>query len=71
MEWSIFIFWYMGLKIKLIDLYKRKVIKKLKKHNSNGVSAIKKIFLPKYGECLISHDGNSIILWKNDNQSAK
>ena len=57
-------------KIKLIDLYKRKVIKNLNNHISKGVSTIKKIFLPKYGEYLISHDGNSIILWKNDNQSA-
>ena len=53
-------------KIKLIDLKEGKIIKELNGHN-NEVVAIKKIFHPKYGECLISSEGYSIILWKNKN----
>lgn len=38
------------------------MIKKLKGHNQE-VTSIKKILHPKYGECLISHGINDIILW--------
>ena len=52
-------------KVQLIDLNRGKVIKKLNKHNNNGVRTIKKIVIPKFGEYLLSHDGRRIILWKN------
>ena len=48
--------------IKLIDLKDGKIIKELNGHNLE-VSTIQKIFHPKYGECLISHGLDSIILW--------
>ena len=51
-------------KIKLIDLNNSKIIRELSGHNQ-VVSTIKKIIHPKYGECLISHGLDSIILWKN------
>lgn len=52
-------------KIKLIDLYKGKIIKELEGHKNNVVS-IKKINHPQYGECLISQGANKdpILLWR-------
>ena len=48
--------------IKLIDLKEGKIIKELNGHYQE-VTAIQKISHPKYGECLISHGCDSIILW--------
>ena len=52
--------------IKLIDLKQEKVIKILNGHNQE-VTTIKKVFHPKYGECLITYGIDNIILWKNNN----
>ncbi len=51
--------------IKLIKLSESKIIKNLTGH-TNKVLTIKKIKLPKYGECLISQDADysQIKLWK-------
>ena len=51
--------------IKLIKLNESKIIKNLNGH-TNKVLTIKKIYLPKYGECLISQDADNsqIKLWK-------
>ena len=53
-------------RIKLLDLKSEKVIKDLIGHN-NEVITIKKIFLPKLGECLISQgiDNDQIKIWIN------
>jgi len=53
-------------KIRLVDLKNRKVIKKLVGHD-NIVSDIKKIIIPKLGECLISQGENNekIKIWEN------
>jgi WD40 repeat protein len=52
--------------IKLIELKNGKVIMSLTCHN-NYVVTIKKIYHPKYGECLISQGlkNEQIKLWKN------
>ena len=50
--------------IKLININEEKVIKELNNHYQE-VCTIKKIFHPKYGECLISHGLDTIVLWKN------
>ena len=52
--------------IKLIDLEHEKVIKILNGHHNQEVTTIKKIFHPKYGECLITYGIDNIILWKNN-----
>ena len=54
--------------IKLIDLKKKIVIKNLKFHN-NEVVSIKKIIIPKYGECLVSqgYEKEQIKIWANNN----
>ena len=54
--------------IKLIELKSGNIIKKLEGHNKDVIT-IKKIFLPKYGECLLSlgkYDAQ-IKLWINKN----
>ena len=53
--------------LKLIDLQKGKTIKKYNGYN-NSVITIKKIIIPKYGECLITQEfeKNSIKLWVNN-----
>ena len=50
--------------IKLVEISEGKITKKLNGH-SNSVTTIKKIFHPKYGECLISqgYENNQIKLW--------
>ena len=48
--------------IKLIDIKNGMIIKTLNKHEQEVVT-IKKITHPIYGECLISHGINDIILW--------
>ena len=50
--------------IKLVDLNKGIVVKNLSGHNQE-ICTIKKIIHPKYGECLLSHGINDIILWTN------
>ena len=53
--------------IKLIEINKGKVIKKLTGHE-NTVSTIKKVVHPKYGQCLISSgNDNKIKIWININ----
>ena len=53
--------------LKLIDLQKGKTIKKFNGHN-NSVVTIKKIIIPKFGECLITqgYEKNNIKLWINN-----
>jgi WD40 repeat protein len=53
-------------KIRLVDLKNRKVIKKLIGHD-NIVFNIKKIIIPKLGECLLSQGENNetIKIWRN------
>ena len=50
--------------IKIINLKKGKIVKQLKGHN-NSILTLRKIFIPKYGECLISQafDQGEIKLW--------
>lgn len=50
--------------IKIINLKKGKIVKQLKRHD-DSVLTLKKIFLPKYGDCLISQgfDEGEIKLW--------
>ena len=52
--------------IKLVDLKNRKIIKNLTGH-TNDVVTIRKIFIPEYGECLISQGWNEekIKIWNN------
>ena len=52
--------------IKLIDLKKGNIIKSLSGYN-NSILTVNKIFIPKYGNCLITQEkGNAqIIIWKN------
>ena len=56
-------------KIKLLDLNKKKIVKSYFGHKSLVV-CIKKIYLPKYGECLISQGSSNqpIKLWKIKNK---
>ena len=55
--------------IKLIDLKNEKIIKEFSGH-SKAVSAVKKIKIPKYGECLVSQGmrDDQIRLWINKNE---
>jgi len=50
--------------IKIIDLKKGKIVKQLKRHD-DSVLTLKKIFIPKYGDCLISQgfDEGELKLW--------
>ena len=52
--------------IKLVELKNRKIIKNLAGH-TNDVVTIRKIFIPQYGECLISQGWNEgkIKIWNN------
>ena len=50
--------------IKIVELEKGLIIKSFKEHK-NRVCCIKKIILPKYGKCFLSHGFDErIILWK-------
>ena len=51
--------------IKLININKGTIIKNLLGHKG-AVTSVKKIIHPKYGECLVSFDINSIILWRKN-----
>ena len=55
--------------IKLIDLEEGEIIKDLIGHN-NMALCIKKIYLPNYGDCLISqgYQDDKLILWNFNNQ---
>ena len=55
-------------RIKPINLNTKKYYKELKRDLiglNYGVSTIKKINPPQYGECLISQSANQITLWSN------
>ena len=52
--------------IIIVELQNRKIIKKLTGH-TNDVVTIRKIYIPEYGECLISQRWNEgkIKIWNN------
>lgn len=55
--------------IKIIDINKSKNCKELNKDLiglNYGITTINKVYLPQYGECIISQCANQITLWGNN-----